>query len=118
MGWFLLIDTLGIDGDKAADDLLNRFETIRDPSHVRNYTVRRWVEWLTGAGFRVDHVGERAFYHELGSWMDRMSVPERDRETLRNIVANSEGALREYFRPTGTEFQLHQVTVLSRKIST
>lgn len=113
-GWFLLVDTIGID-DPTADDALNAFEALRDPSHVRDYTVGQWREWVETVGFAVEHVSTSSFRHELEDWLDRMSVVEPHRTTLRSTVTEAKGPLRGYFEPEDGTFLLHQVTLLGRK---
>src|SRR5688572_6093448 len=46
----VLVDTTGSDDD-AADDLIDKFERMRDPSHVRNYTKPAWRKIAERAGF-------------------------------------------------------------------
>ena len=48
-GLFILVDNYAPD-DPALDRFINELETLRDPSHVRNHTVRGWSELLRGAG--------------------------------------------------------------------
>ncbi|HMS54835.1 MAG TPA: class I SAM-dependent methyltransferase, partial [Fimbriimonadaceae bacterium] len=114
-GWFLLVDTIGIDDDPGADDALNSFEALRDPSHVRDYTVAQWISWVESAGFEVQFTYRASFRHELEDWMDRMSVLEPARTILRNTVNFSTGALMDYFQPENGTFLLHQVTLLAVK---
>lgn len=114
-GWFLLVDTLGIDDDPKADSELDRFERLRDPSHVRNYTKESWRSMIEAAGFRIDRmeIGNRKQNFE--SWLDRMSVQEPARSLTRDILDHSTGALRDYLRPDDDGFSLRHIVVLARK---
>lgn len=118
-GWFLLVDTVGIEGDAKADADLDRFERLRDPSHVRNYTPEAWRSMIEAAGLCVERfeVGSRT--QNLGSWLDRMSVEEPARSQVRDILVNSAGALRDYLLPSGDGpglgFTLRHVIALGRK---
>lgn len=118
-GWFLLLDTVGIDEDPRSDQDLDRFERLRDPSHVRNYTAETWQRMIEAAGLAVEHfeIGSRTQNFE--AWLDRMSVEEPARSTARDILVHAAGALRAYLQPRGEgselTFTLRHVVVLARK---
>lgn len=114
-GWLLLVDTVGVEEDEAADDRLNLFETLRDPSHVRDYTVSQWKHWLAGVGFEIQQTELKSVRHDLNEWMDRMSVTEPVRSTLEYMLEDSDGAFRRYLEPVHGSFLLHQMTLLARK---
>jgi SAM-dependent methyltransferase len=61
----LVVDTayMGEGGERA--------ETLRDPSHVRNYSEREWRELVAGAGLQVADV--RRFEHTIDfvAWLRR-----------------------------------------------
>lgn len=117
-GRFGLVDTTGND-DPHADALYNEFETLRDPSHVHNYTQSEWELWLREFGFEVLAVTERAYRHVLREWMDRMHVAEPTRSRLVQMCEHSEGPLREMLQPEGTgedgSFLIHQHTFICLK---
>jgi len=119
-GWFLLVDTIGIE-DPKSDEELDKIERTRDPSHVRNYTVPRWLEMLARSGLVVQHQETYARPHNVESWMDRMSVQEPQRSKVRESIAHSEHWLREYLRPHGEgqdlTFHLHQIFLKATKSS-
>ena len=51
-GRFVLVDSTVPDGDAGV--FFNRFETLRDPSHVRSLTVDEWQGLIAAAGTRPD----------------------------------------------------------------
>jgi ubiquinone/menaquinone biosynthesis C-methylase UbiE len=53
-GRFLLADTSVPDNDPEADHWQNTVETLRDPSHVRNYTPSEWRDFLSAAGLALE----------------------------------------------------------------
>lgn len=118
-GWFLLVDTVGIDGDPSADEGLDQIERLRDPSHMRNYTPDRWRAMVEAAGFRIDHFEVVARSHSVEEWLDRMRVEEPTRTRLHRLFLDSTGPLRAYLQPSGEgstlTFMLHQVFVVARK---
>jgi len=113
-GFFLLVDTLGID-DPLHDEALQHLETIRDPSHVRNLTPSAWAQLIeeTGLNLEVQEIGSQV--HDIEVWMDRMSVQEPTRSEVHEIIRHSEGALRDYLDPKDGTFTLRQGTFLARK---
>jgi len=72
-GAFLLGDVVSPD-DPAADVFLNRIETLRDPSHVRNHTVAQWTDMLATAGLTAEMVGVWPLRLEFASWVTRMNT--------------------------------------------
>jgi len=73
-GAFLLGDVVSPD-DPAADAFLNRIETLRDPSHVRNHTVAQWTDMLATAGLTAEMVGVWPLRLDFVSWVTRMNTP-------------------------------------------
>lgn len=118
-GWFLLVDTCGIDGDAGADAGLDEIERLRDPSHVRNLTPETWRAALESHGFEVEKAESLAHEYGVIGWMDRMRVEEPQRSRVVELMKGSSGALREYLRPAGDgesmSFWLHQVVFFCRK---
>jgi len=73
-GAFLLVDVVSPDSP-ATDVFLNRIETLRDPSHVRNHTVAQWTDMLATAGLTAEMVGVWPLRLEFASWVTRMNTP-------------------------------------------
>ena len=77
----MLIDNIAPE-DTTLDELGNRWEKWRDPSHVRNYTVSEWRTFLAGAGLAIiDQETQRKAY-DFASWTARMRMPEDERAKL------------------------------------
>ena len=70
----LLVDTVNMGEDAE------RAETLRDPSHVRNYTEAEWLELVDQAGLRV--VETKTFQHsfDLQAWLARTGCAGQDAE--------------------------------------
>ena len=117
-GWFLMVDTAGSE-DSEADEMLDRFERLRDPSHVRNYPPSLWHRMVQDAGFDIEHQELSKKDIESEDWMDRMQVAEWDRKILRATVQEAQGELKNYLAPferNGTQwFHLDEVIILARK---
>ncbi|MBL8087494.1 MAG: class I SAM-dependent methyltransferase [Chthonomonas sp.] len=117
-GWLLIVDTIGIE-DPAANEELQLVETLRDPSHVRNYTETEWRAMTEKAGYKIVHVETHSNPHNAYDWLDRMSVQEPVRTRTLHSIIYSEGWLRDYLRPTGEgetlTFRLHQIALLAAR---
>ena len=74
---------------------LEEAETLRDPSHVRNYSEAEWRGYLEAAGARVDTVEAIRHPIELEPWLTRAGCPAEDAERVRELVADRiEGSAR------------------------
>lgn len=116
-GWLLIVDNVGIE-DPESDDLLDRLERARDPSHVRNWRESQWREWITEAGFDLQLVERTPKPLNAHDWLKRMRVKPRDQAELLSTIYDSEGWLRDYLRPHGDgvllTFHLHEMLALAR----
>ena len=63
-------------------------ETIRDPSHVRNYSEAEWRGFFSDAGLTVDEVQTFDFPIELGPWLERTECFGEDAERVRELLAD------------------------------
>jgi len=73
-GVFLLVDVVAPEA-AAADAFLNRIETLRDPSHVRDHTVVQWHDILETSGLVAETRGGWPLRLEFRSWVTRMNTP-------------------------------------------
>jgi SAM-dependent methyltransferase len=116
-GWFAVIDTVGSD-DPVADASVHRLESLRDPSHVRNYTVSEWRSMAQVAGFLLDRVEVTAKPLNAKDWMDRQRVPAQDRIVIAEMIESAEGGFRDYLLPIGEGddlvFHLCEAAILMR----
>ncbi|MFN8138333.1 MAG: class I SAM-dependent methyltransferase [Fimbriimonadales bacterium] len=117
-GWFLLVDTIGIE-DSEADDKLDQFERWRDPTHVRNLTESAWRE--IGSDVGLSFVKSEAYSKPLNvkDWLDRQRTPEPERTNCIRTILESSGDLKSYLNWTGTgddlTFHLREAAMLFRK---
>ncbi len=92
---------------KAAllDSFLQTIEMLRDPSHVRNYSVAQWIETARAAGFAL--VGtpvERRLRLEFASWIARINTPEIHAAAIRSLQVGASKDVLAHFavEPDGT----------------
>ena len=62
---------------------------IRDPSHVRNYSIKDWVHFIEDAGFELTILEKQTLKLDFDSWVQRMKTPEDQIKTLRYLQENA-----------------------------
>ena len=67
-------------------DAVEEAETLRDPSHVRNYTEAEWRRFLQDAGLRVVEV--ESFAHTFGftAWLQRTGCAGDEAERVKELL--------------------------------
>lgn len=83
-GRAVFIDTVS-PGKPALDTFLQAFELLRDPSHVRNYSVAEFRSALAKAGFEVAAITARRLPIAFGPWLERMNTPPAQAEAIRAL---------------------------------
>lgn len=83
-GRFVLVDSTVPEGDDGV--FFNRFEKLRDPSHVRSLTIGEWAALLASAGFMVGAVESFAKRHDFVDWTSRSRTSESDRCELARML--------------------------------
>jgi ubiquinone/menaquinone biosynthesis C-methylase UbiE len=63
-------------------------DRLRDPSHVRNYSVAEWHDFFAAAGLEI--VDEATMVRDTGfeDWLDRTETPEEERERIAELLAD------------------------------
>ena len=79
------------------DTFLQTFEMLRDPSHVRDYSMREWVEIVTQAGFMVTGVTRRRLPLDFAQWVMRQRTPEVQVKAIRALFAVMPPDVRAHF---------------------
>ncbi len=72
-GRFLLVDTTVPAGETGA--FWNRFEAMRDPSHVRTLTSDEWSDLVRRSGLDLRSVEPYPKRHVFADWVARAEVP-------------------------------------------
>jgi SAM-dependent methyltransferase len=78
----LVVDNLYM-GEEA-----ERADHLRDPSHVRNYTVEEWRELFEGAGLQVEDLRLLQKRLEVDPWLARSACEGSDAEQTRQLLAD------------------------------
>jgi ubiquinone/menaquinone biosynthesis C-methylase UbiE len=85
-GKLVLVDTISPE-EPEIDTSLNEIETLRDPSHVRNYRLSEWINFLKEAGFTVSTTREWGIALDVPSWTQRMRTPLNQSQRSNNAYA-------------------------------
>lgn len=72
-------------GMPVLDTYLQGIELMRDPSHVRDYSVAEWKAMLTRAGFRPGAVTLRRLPLNFAAWIQRMNTPFALAQAIRAV---------------------------------
>ncbi|HLU35441.1 MAG TPA: class I SAM-dependent methyltransferase [Thermomicrobiales bacterium] len=97
-GTFILVDSTVPEGERGA--FFNRFEKLRDPSHVRSLTIDEWKRLLEGAGFTVGEVETFTKTHDFADWTARSRTSPEDTAALARMLIEADGDTREAFAVT------------------
>lgn len=72
-------------GPALLDTYLQAIELLRDPSHLRDYSLAQWVQAVAAAGFAPGIVVQRRVRLEFASWISRMRTPEVRSQAIRSL---------------------------------
>ncbi len=84
--------------DRVLDTHLQAFELLRDPSHVRDFTVEEWVAALGRSGFAVESVTMRKLRMDFAAWTARTHTSAERAEAVRAVQRDAPAIVREYFQ--------------------
>ena len=92
----LIADVVAPD-DALLDTHLQAVELLRDPSHVRDYSVPEWLAMLAEAGFTVDKVTHGRLRMDFAAWIARMQTPEPHVAAIRSLQASAPDEVAHHF---------------------
>ena len=84
-------------GAAALDTHLQAVEVLRDPSHVRDYSLAEWSAALGHAGFAITATRARRLRMDYPSWVERMRTPEAHRAAIRSLQRGVAAETARYF---------------------
>jgi SAM-dependent methyltransferase len=83
-GRFALIDSTVPEG--SLGDFFNRFEKMRDPSHVRSLTVQEWTNLIQDAGLDLRACEPFPKRHDFDDWTSRSRASSQVRVELETMM--------------------------------
>jgi ubiquinone/menaquinone biosynthesis C-methylase UbiE len=78
------------------DTHLQTLELLRDPSHVRNYSITEWRTQLARAGFQVTGAETWKLRLEFDAWVARSRTAADRVAILRSLLDNAPREVRDY----------------------
>lgn len=107
-GTLLVVDSISLP-DPKLDTFMNAVEILRDPSHVRNYSLREWREMSEGAGLAVEEQADWLLPLEFEDWIRRGGTPPTAVAQLRAMFDQAPDEVRhayEIHAPSSYDFSL------------
>lgn len=92
----LFVDVVA-SADPLYDSHLQVVETLRDTSHVRDYSLAEWTVMLEQAGFEVTGVRRWRMQMEFSSWIARMATPPELVTAIRSVQDSASADVKAYF---------------------
>ena len=116
---FGFTDNFTVESREAAE-FYNRYERLRDPSHVRVLPKAELLQLFESNGFRIDDTRELSKEFEFENWADRQRVSDNDKQTLRQMMRKIPNELRPLFQPRWDDntmyFTLWEIVVAATRI--
>ena len=98
-GLFLVVDSVS-PNDPGQDTFLNAIEVLRDPTHVRNYSIAQWTALLADAGFAPEHLEDFRRRLDFDSWVERIGTSAANVTSLRQLIAGATDEIRSVYGMT------------------
>ena len=106
-GIFILIDTMS-SNTPILNTFLQTVEFIRDPSHVKNYSLAEWSDIAEQAHLEIQNFQMQDLHLNFATWIERMSPPQSSVETLQYLQKNACDQVKNYFKiKEKGDFNLH-----------
>lgn len=96
-GVFILEDNVAPQS-KRFDGFINTVEKLRDPTHVRSYTVAEWRAMLEEAGLPVERVRHYRKTHDVPDWIGRSGIDSAMADAVYAAFAAADKVTRRHFK--------------------
>jgi SAM-dependent methyltransferase len=96
-GGVVVIDDCVAPEVAVLDTFLQTFEMLRDPSHIRDYSVSEWSEIASQAGLAITGVTRRRLPLDFAQWIMRQRVPDVRANAIRDLFAIMPADVRKHF---------------------
>jgi SAM-dependent methyltransferase len=83
-GQFILSDIVAFPAP-TLDTFLQAIELIRDPSHVRDHSIKQWLEMFDEAGFKTEIPFEWMLPLNFDAWVTRMATTQTSITVLKAL---------------------------------
>jgi ubiquinone/menaquinone biosynthesis C-methylase UbiE len=97
------------------DTHLQALELLRDPSHVRNYTVQEWLSLFQSASFHAEASPPWRLFIEFSSWIARIGTSAERVAAIRSLWSAAPTEVRTYFSlQDDLSFELDVIMILAQ----
>lgn len=96
-GRVIFFDVIG-SADPILDTFLQTIEMIRDPSHVRDYSVAEWMRLAEYHGFQIERIEKQSLALDFQTWVERMQTPAASVATIRDLQQKVSDHIRDYYQ--------------------
>lgn len=96
-GRFVVNDSV-VPGDPTVDRFVNEAEVLRDPTHVKSYSVSEWEVHLRAAGLRLLAKESWRKFHDFQFWMELAGMEGKDKKRLEEAYLSAPREVRESLR--------------------
>ncbi len=102
----------------SVGDYINAFERLRDPSHLRAWTVAEWRDAIAKAGFKIGHEEELDKRMEFKSWAQRYDDVMKAllRAMLTEVTPAVKAALKPEDGADGFFFHLREGLFIAKRV--
>jgi ubiquinone/menaquinone biosynthesis C-methylase UbiE len=114
-GQLLIVDNFS-PPDPDLDRWVNQVEKLRDPSHVREYSLTEWEGYFHRSNLSFNVCLTWLIYLEFGAWTERIGTPPAAVAELRHLFQTASGAQRECFAIQDEPLAFHLHTCLLRGV--
>jgi ubiquinone/menaquinone biosynthesis C-methylase UbiE len=84
-------------GTPLLDTHLQTVEILRDPSHVRDYSLAEWIAMLGQSGFAVEAIRTWNLRMDFDSWTARMRTPDLNKRMIQQLQSGSADEVQRQF---------------------
>lgn len=95
-GKLIVVDTISCN-EPLFDTFIQAIELIRDPSHVRNYSLKEWIAIAEHAGFETKNIEKQSIKLNLEVWTTRMHTPQESINTIRKLQMMACDQVKAYY---------------------
>ena len=118
-GKIVVADMLARDG--VGRDVADKYETLRDPSHIRCITLDEFTALAEKHRCSVEHTSVTEIPMELNAWMDLTDVPEEVREQItldmrEDLSGNTKTGFSPYSNGNKIMFNQQWLCLIARKL--
>jgi ubiquinone/menaquinone biosynthesis C-methylase UbiE len=119
----VIVEDLIVSEHPARAAYQNRFENLRDPSHVAAFSLSTLLRFFTDAGLEVEHVSTNYLTQVVERWMANAQTPPDRATAVRQLITQDAQENLSGTRPFHNDegqwcFWHHNAIVVGRKLRT